>query len=104
MSTRSIVVLAVLAGLVSPLLAGCATSGRDGYDIRNVQEVLPAVVTEVRPAGSPSGTSTTTYQEITVKLESGRMIAVTQPVGQESFRPGDTVRVLSGNGVTHISH
>jgi len=41
--------------------------------------------------------------EITVKLDSGRMIAVTQAADEE-FRVGDRVRVLSGGGTTRVSH
>jgi outer membrane lipoprotein SlyB len=41
--------------------------------------------------------------EITVKLDSGRMIAVTQ-TADEAFRVGDRVRVLSGGGTTRVSH
>lgn len=41
--------------------------------------------------------------EITVRLDSGRLIAVTQ-TADENFRAGDRVRVLTGNGVTHVSH
>ena len=41
--------------------------------------------------------------EITVKLDSGRMIAVTQAADEE-FRVGDRVRVLSGDGATRVSH
>ncbi|MBW8371308.1 MAG: hypothetical protein K0M66_10090 [Thiobacillus sp.] len=40
--------------------------------------------------------------EITVKLDSGRMIAITQAADQE-FRVGDRVRVLSGGGVTRVT-
>ncbi|MHB8916013.1 MAG: outer membrane lipoprotein [Thiobacillus sp.] len=41
--------------------------------------------------------------EITLRLDSGRLIAVTQ-TADESFRIGDRVRVLTGNGVTRVSH
>jgi outer membrane lipoprotein SlyB len=41
--------------------------------------------------------------EITVKLDSGRLIAVTQGA-DEQFQVGDRVRVLSGGGVTRVSH
>ena len=41
--------------------------------------------------------------EITVKLDSGRMLAVTQ-AADEAFREGDRVRVLTGGGVTRVSH
>ncbi len=41
--------------------------------------------------------------EITVKLENGELRAVTQDA-DESFRPGERVRLLSGNGVTRVTH
>lgn len=41
--------------------------------------------------------------EITVKLDSGRLLAVTQ-AADESFQVGDRVRVLSGGGATRVSH
>jgi outer membrane lipoprotein SlyB len=41
--------------------------------------------------------------QITVRLDSGRTIAVTQ-AADEAFRPGDRVRVLSGGGVTRVQH
>lgn len=41
--------------------------------------------------------------EITVKLDSGRLLAITQAADEE-FRVGDRVRVLSGGGVTRVSH
>lgn len=41
--------------------------------------------------------------EITVKLDSGRLIAITQ-TADEAFRVGDRVRVLSDNFTTRVSH
>lgn len=41
--------------------------------------------------------------EITVKLDSGRLIAITQ-AADEAFQVGDRVRVLSGTGATRVSH
>jgi outer membrane lipoprotein SlyB len=41
--------------------------------------------------------------EITVRLDNGELIAVTQEA-DEQFRPGDKVRVLSGGGTTRVSH
>jgi outer membrane lipoprotein SlyB len=41
--------------------------------------------------------------EITVKLDSGRMLAITQ-AADEVFQVGDRVRVLTGGGVTRVSH
>lgn len=41
--------------------------------------------------------------EITVKLDDGKLIAVTQEA-DEQFHPGERVRVLSGSGSTRVSH
>ena len=42
-------------------------------------------------------------EEITVLLDSGKYVAVVQEA-DESFRPGDRVRVLSGRGTTRVTH
>ena len=112
------------------LLAGCA-SGLGGGDYareqaRGVQEVQMGVVESVREVkleGTKSGIGTlagsvvggvagaaaeegTTRQkgvEITVKLDGGRMIAVTQAADEE-FKAGDRVRILSGGGTTRVTH
>jgi len=42
-------------------------------------------------------------EEITVLLDSGKYLAVVQEA-DESFRPGDRVRVLSGRGTTRVTH
>ena len=41
--------------------------------------------------------------EITVMLDSGRMLAITQ-AADESFRVGDRVRVLSDGSTTRVTH
>lgn len=41
--------------------------------------------------------------EITVKLENGSYVAVTQDA-DEDFKPGERVRILSGDGSTRVSH
>lgn len=41
--------------------------------------------------------------EITVKLDSGNMIAITQEA-DETFRPGDRVRVLFDGGISRVTH
>jgi outer membrane lipoprotein SlyB len=41
--------------------------------------------------------------EITVKLDNGRLLAITQNA-DEVFRPGERIRVLSGGGVTRVTH
>ncbi|HVO87106.1 MAG TPA: glycine zipper 2TM domain-containing protein [Casimicrobiaceae bacterium] len=41
--------------------------------------------------------------EVTVRLDSGRMIAVVQPDAGEFFRPGDRVRVVSDGYAARVS-
>jgi len=41
--------------------------------------------------------------EVTVNLDNGELRAVTQEA-DENFRPGERVRLLSGSGVTRVSH
>jgi outer membrane lipoprotein SlyB len=41
--------------------------------------------------------------EVTVLLDSGKMVAITQEA-DEQFKPGDRVRILSGNGITRVTH
>lgn len=41
--------------------------------------------------------------EITVKLDNGRVVAVTQPAGKETFAPGNRVRVLSDGHTARVT-
>lgn len=41
--------------------------------------------------------------EITLKLDNGKLLAVTQNA-DEIFRPGERIRVLTGGGVTRVTH
>jgi outer membrane lipoprotein SlyB len=41
--------------------------------------------------------------EITVKLDNGSLVSVTQEADEE-FKPGERVRVLRGGGVSRVSH
>jgi outer membrane lipoprotein SlyB len=49
------------------------------------------------------GATRQTGLEITVRLENGQYIAITQAADEE-FRPGERVRVLSGRGTTRVTH
>jgi len=42
--------------------------------------------------------------EITVKLDNGQLIAITQAADEEQFRSGERVRILSGQGNSRVSH
>jgi outer membrane lipoprotein SlyB len=41
--------------------------------------------------------------EITVKLDNGTLTAITQDA-DEAFHPGERVRLLSGSGITRVTH
>ncbi len=84
-------------------LSACANTPESAQRIGGVQEVVPGTVTGVQPVQTPAGSA----EQITIRLESGRMIAVTQAVTQSAsqlFHAGDKVNVLSGNGITSVTH
>jgi len=90
-------------------IAGGAIGGVAGSNIGGgnrgsaVGTILGAVAGGV--AGSAIEQSATKKQglEITVKLDNGELRAVTQDA-DEVFRPGERVRLLSGSGVTRVTH
>ena len=91
-------------------MAGAVVGGVAGSEIGHgkgsvVGSVLGAVVGGVAGAAAEEGTTRQKGVEITVKLDGGRMIAVTQAADEkETFKAGDRVRILSGGGVTRVTH
>ncbi len=99
-----------IEGTKSPVGAGAGAviGGIAGSNIgegkgSTVGTILGAVAGGVAGAAIEEGVMSKDGLEITVKLDSGRMIAVTQEA-DEQFRLGDRVRVLTGGGVTRVSH
>jgi outer membrane lipoprotein SlyB len=118
--------------LAALLSAGCAsTPSDDDADARRAQQQAeqkeyPGVVESVREiemesersgvapaAGAVVGgtvgeaaaqSGTRPGLEITVRLDAGRVIAVTQPAGKESFKPGERVRVVSDGRTARVTH
>lgn len=88
------------AGAVVGGVAGSTVGGGRG---RVVGATVGAVLGGVGGAAAEEAITRQDGLEITVKLDSGRMIAVTQAAGEE-FRVGDRVRVLTGGGVTRVTH
>lgn len=89
-------------------MAGAAVGGVAGSEVGRgkgavVGTILGAVAGGVAGAAAEEGTTRQKGVEITVKLDGGRMIAVTQ-AADEQFKVGDRVRVLSGGGVTRVTH
>jgi outer membrane lipoprotein SlyB len=62
-----------------------------------------AVVGGMIGAAAEEGMTRQKGIEITVKLDAGRMIAITQ-AADEDFKVGDQVRILTGGGVTRVAH
>lgn len=88
-------------------IAGAAVGGIAGSNIgagkgSTVGAILGAVAGGVAGSAIEEGVTKKNGLEITVRLNGGRMIAVTQEA-DEDIRPGDRVRVLSGGGVTRVT-
>ena len=88
--------------------AGAVIGGLAGSNIgqgkgSTVGAILGAVAGGVAGSALEENVMRKDGLEITVKLDNGHMIAVTQEA-DEQFRAGDRVRVLSGGGATRVSH
>jgi outer membrane lipoprotein SlyB len=89
----------VLAGGVIGGIAGSNIGGGRGA---TVGTVLGAVAGGLAGQAIEENVTRKTGLEITIKLDDGQMIAVTQEA-DEQFYPGDRVRVLAGRGTTRVS-
>lgn len=89
----------VAGGVVGGIAGSNVGQGRGS----TVGSVLGAVLGGVAGQAIEEQTSKKDGLEITIKLDSGQLIAVTQEA-DEQFRAGERVRVLSGSGVTRVSH
>lgn len=84
-------------------VGGVAGSNVGGGKGSTIGSILGAVAGGL--AGNAIEQETTKKQglEITVKLDNGQLRAITQEA-DESFRPGERVRLLSSGGVTRVTH
>ena len=88
-------------------VAGGALGGLAGSNIGHGRgsvagAIVGAVVGGIAGHALEEKASRETGQEITVKLDNGRIISVVQG-GTDRFHPGERVRVLSGQGETRVS-
>ena len=88
------------AGAVVGGVAGSTVGGGKGSV---VGATVGAVLGGLGGAAAEEAVTRQKGVEITVKLDSGRMLAITQ-AADEQFKVGDRVRVLSGGGTTRVSH
>ncbi|MBI4754374.1 MAG: glycine zipper 2TM domain-containing protein [Betaproteobacteria bacterium] len=85
------------------VVGGVAGSNVGGGKGAVVGTVLGAIIGGVAGSAVEEGVTRREGVELTVKLDNGQLIAVTQEA-DEVFRPGERVRVLSGGGETRVSH
>ena len=88
--------------------AGAVIGGIAGSNVgqgrgSTVGAILGAVAGGVAGSAIEESTTRKAGLEITIRLDTGKIIAVTQEA-DEPFRPGERVRVLSGSGVTRVTH
>lgn len=88
------------AGAVVGGVAGSTVGGGRGSVVGTA---VGAVLGGLGGAAAEESVTRQKGLEITVKLDSGRLLAITQAADEE-FRVGDRVRVLSGGGVTRVTH
>lgn len=68
-----------------------------------VGAVLGSVAGGVAGQAAEQAATRQTGYEITVRLDNGQLIAVTQ-AADEAFKPGDRVRLLSDGATTRVTH
>jgi outer membrane lipoprotein SlyB len=85
------------------LVGGVAGSNIGGGKGSAVGTIFGAVAGGVAGNAIEQGVTKKQGLEITVKLDNGELRAVTQEA-DETFRAGERVRLLSGSGVTRVTH
>lgn len=105
-SVRNVTIEGTQSGVGA--VAGAAVGGLGGSNVgggkgSTVGAVLGAVLGGVAGNAIEGSTTKKAGLEITVKLDNGQLIAITQEA-DEQFRPGERVRILSGGGATRVAH
>jgi outer membrane lipoprotein SlyB len=89
-----------LAGAAIGGVAGSTVGG--GYRANAAGAIAGAVIGGIVGSAVEKNANDRRGVEVTVRLEGGKLIAVTQEKDEE-FRVGDKVRILSGQGATRVS-
>jgi len=87
------------AGAVVGGIAGSTVGGGRGSDIATV---LGAVAGGLAGAAAERGVTRRQGVEITVKLDNGALVAIVQEA-DETFKPGDRVRILSSGQNSRVT-
>lgn len=85
-------------------IGGVAGSGLGNGKGEVIGAVLGAVVGGMAGAASEEVITRKPGLEITVRLDSGRMLAVVQEDSGEKFAVGERVRLLESGGQTRVTH
>ncbi|MGZ8256341.1 MAG: hypothetical protein ACXW1C_00965 [Gallionella sp.] len=85
------------------IIGGVAGGNRSGNAASAIGSVLGSVVGGLVGAAAEEGVTRQAGFEITVKFDDGKMVAIAQGA-DEKFKAGDRVRVVTGAGVTRVSH
>lgn len=88
------------AGTIVGAIAGSSAGQGKGSA---VGAVIGAVGGGVVGAAAEEGLTREDGVEVTIRLESGRLISVVQ-AGKEQFQPGDKVRILEFAGESRVTH
>ena len=89
-----------LAGAAIGGIAGSTLGG--GYKANAAGSIAGAVIGGIIGNAVEKDANDRKGVEVTVRLEGGKLIAVTQEKDEE-FRVGDKVRILSGQGATRVT-
>lgn len=99
-----------LEGTKSPVgsVGGAAVGGIAGSTVGHgrgsaIATVVGAVVGGLAGAAAEEGITRKDGVEITVKLDSGNLVAVVQEA-DEVFAPGEKVRIVESGGVARVTH
>jgi outer membrane lipoprotein SlyB len=99
-----------LEGTKTPIgtIAGGAVGGIAGSSIgggsgRNIAMVLGAVAGGLAGSAIEEGATRSNGVEVTVQLDSGRLIAVVQEDQGENFAPGQRVRLVKDGRTTRVT-
>ncbi|HWT27941.1 MAG TPA: hypothetical protein VN084_00405, partial [Methylophilaceae bacterium] len=68
-----------------------------------IATVVGAIVGGIAGAAAEEGITRKDGIEITVKLDSGPLVAIVQEA-DEVFQPGEKVRLIESGGTTRVSH
>src|ERR1051325_1582142 len=98
-----------LEGSKTPIgtVGGAAVGGVAGSSVGGgrgsaIAAIIGAIVGGLAGSAAEEGFTRKDGIEITVKLDSGTMLAVVQEA-DEQFNPGDQVRLLENNGITRVT-